>query len=368
MQSFARNCKVSLAGISPALLDDCGQQSLLDVAQYLPTGLGLSLFGFETHLGKSAATLDMALSVSSTTPGLSILAQQIPQQAIPATMAQTPEWQKIATFAHAWQQDTAKLKAALDVLCLEFDLPNAKPAQAVPLVFFGVEDQRRQRRQELGIDDVAVLESCMALFAGKKPDAALSDYLRHCDQIAQQHGFAQQAGGVFQVGLMLSRPEAGIRICVHHIPQSKVLAYLQAIGWPGDVVQLERVLAEMIAPFDRIALALDYAADGLTPKLGIECYFRDNVQPPKEARWQQVLQQFVDRGLCVPEKARGLLDFPVAKRLLPLADKELEAALGGQPGYFRPGKVMRGLHHLKVVLGGDGGLSAKGYLWCGFAH
>ncbi len=367
MQSFASKCKVFLEGVAPALLDDAGKQSLLDVGQYLPAGLAWSLFGFETQLGKPTATLDMALSVSSEVPGLNILAQSIVEQSIPVAMLQTAAWQQVAKFAAQWQQDHFHLKQALDVLCLEFDMPAQYPEQAIPLVFFGVEVQGQRHRSELNIDDCAVLEHCIELFTAKPVNGMIRDCLRRCDAEAKNYGYAQPPGGVFQAGLMLARPDAGIRICVHNIPSINVSAYLQAIGWPGDLVQLDKVLTDIIEPFDRIALALDYSTGGLTPKLGIECYFRHNAQPPAEVRWQQVLQRLVADGLCTPEKAQGLLNFPAVKRLLPLANQHLDAVLGEHPGYYKPTKAMRGLHHFKIVLEADGGLSAKAYLWCGFA-
>lgn len=367
MQTLAEKLPIFFQNVSPELISESGRRDILAMAGHLPAGLAWSLFGFEVRLAEGDLAADIALSVGLKTPGLGILAGRYDAQCIPSSMMETGEWVKIQQFAKNWENPDSGLRGVLDIVCLEFDMPAPAPERAVPLVFFGVESNGRELREQQGRSETDVLEECAALFGGAPMPEELAERLRTCHAVARDYSLNMSQGGVFQAGLMLSRPGAGLRICVHNIPTQDIPAYLKGVDWPGDYEKLDKALSGPCAIFDRLALALDCAPQGLSPKLGLESYFVDKAQPANEPRWEQVLRQLVEMGLCTPEKLEAMLAFPAKMRLMPIFDSGMESALGEGSGYFRPSSAMRGLHHLKVVVAPDGELSAKAYLWCGYA-
>ena len=370
MQRFSSILAVFFERISPALLDEKGEQQLFRVTEHLPAGLAWSQFGFETRLDQKAANLDIALSITKDAPGLNILAGRVRTQNISAAMMEKCEWQRVTDFSNRWLNEIPDLETIPDVLFLEFDMPTSTPEQAIPLVFFGIDPQGGFYRSKLSIKNYTVLESCIVFFTGMGIANSMLENLRRCDLEAINHASntLDHRCGVKQVGLMLSRYNEDVRFCVSGILPSKTYSYLRSIGWPGNQQQLAYVLKEIVLPFDYIILALDCSNSGLSPKLGLECYFYDNPKYEFDSRWKQVLDNLVKLNLCLSTKADAVLKFPSHERLISLSSsKEIDTALTDQPGYFTPISAIRGLHHLKVVLESDGKLSTKAYLWCSFS-
>ncbi len=350
-----------LQNVQGILINEEARRHIMDVAAHLPAALACSLFGFELRLNDAPA-VDMAFSTIPDLPPHPVLSGLIPELPLSATMLKTREWQRICSFAASWGKQDSTLRGILDILCLEFDLPAPAPEKAVPLVFFGVESQGQEFRRRSGLKDVIVLEECASRFFGVPIREEVVACLHRCHNTAKNYG-----GGVFQIGLMLSRPGDSIRICVHNVDKKHVYQFVRDIGWPGNLEDLNQALAGPCAAFDRLALAFDCAAvlpGGLSPKLGLESYFKNKAQPDKEPRWESALQTLVDDGICLPGKAEALLRFPAVTRLLPFSDPALKAL----PGYVVPKAAARGLHHIKIVLEPEGGLSAKAYLWCGYVQ
>jgi hypothetical protein len=89
---------------------------------------------------------------------------------------------------------------------------------------------------------------------------------------------------VFQVGLMLSRGEDAVRLCIRLRSVERIMEYLTLVGWPGDEADLRGVLEPLARSVDRVALAID-VGDAVRPKIGLECRFDGNRQPRREPRW-----------------------------------------------------------------------------------
>lgn len=92
------------------------------------------------------------------------------------------------------------------------------------------------------------------------------------------------------------------------MPPEKVLDYLRAIGWPGHFPELEAFL-DLLAPQMKVKslrLQLTLAPQGVEPalRLHIESLFGWGRRLLE--RWLDFLQQ---QGLCLPEKAAGVLNW-----------------------------------------------------------
>jgi hypothetical protein len=135
------------------------------------------------------------------------------------------------------------------------------------------------------------------------------------------------------------------------------LAYLKAVGFPGDLDAVHRRLAWLRRHSALLRFNLDIAED-VAPKLGIECYQRG---PRLTHQWQELLAALCREGACAPEKAATLLAYAGESRPedgWPAGLTEASAWLGPR---VRP-VLVRTLHHVKVVLPPGGGLEAKAYL------
>src|SRR6185312_6431469 len=142
---------------------------------------------------------------------------------------------------------------------------------------------------------------------------------------------------------------------------AEIEPYLAAIGWPGARAALAVLLRRLAPLVDHFRLDLDLA-DSVLPPLGLECYI---AEPARMAeRFLALVQALTEDGLCLPEKAAGLMAwFGITherrhRAIWPPSLLQLKAALGlEEASIFR-----RWIHHLKITIDGKGGVSAKAYL------
>jgi len=248
-----------------------------------------------------------------------------------STIVTSPPWQRFRTFCESWS-DSALLRQTSNVW-LEFDRSRHSVPVLRPSVFFGVHRAKdSQRLAEAGVN----------LLRGGSLPAHLAHALSHCFSALPTNA------RVFQVGVMLSRKNTPVRLCVIGLTRDQLLDYLLAVGWPGSTKNVQDIL-HSVSYHHLLAVTfdLDSGVGGVGPRLGIEChmgreYRLVNVYP----KWQVFLEQLVRVGLCLPSERDALLRWP---------------------GYtvrdvILPSLFFRGLNHVKVVWEPPGFVYAKAYL------
>lgn len=315
---------------APFLAEELMSRRSLDhtrrVAALFPAD-AVNFFGFECRLGDAVnASTDCALNLSPEG------ARQLARDAIGPD---TGLWRRVGEFYRLWEATHSEPFADAPATWLEFDASADDPA---PNLLFGYwpDDSKADRPWQWMQDRVFP-----ALFGGDY-SAPLRDSLDRCFR-------ACPAGtGDFQIGLMLSRPVQAVRLCIFDLPVDAVPAYLDAIGWAGDRAALQRWIAAFRPHCDFVGLHFDVAAR-VFAHIGIEPNFRSGSwsrQPHREPRWPGIWQALADAGLMHPAKRDALLGW-TGHQQVRLDDV--------------PTLLLRGLSHIKVVLGGDGAALAKAY-------
>jgi cyclopropane fatty-acyl-phospholipid synthase-like methyltransferase len=235
-------------------------------------------------------------------------------------------------------------------LWLEFD---GHRSTLEPSVFCGL-------APDLDGDALArTVELLLGCFLGGKQPRRLQPALQRCLEACRG------AGHISHIGVMLARPDDTVRVNVKGLFPDHVLAYLDAVEWPGPPRDVESLLTRLMAPVERATLCLD-VGEGLASGLGLECTFTR--QPADDPRWAIFLDGLVEQGLCSAEKCRALFSWPGVTS--PLSSPAawpiplIVEALRRPSGYLT--LFERRLSHIKLAYRAGMELEAKGYLW--FVH
>lgn len=173
--------------------------------------------------------------------------------------------------------------------------------------------------------------------------------------------------GVFvsHVGVILSRNVPALRVNVKRLQPDALISYLQEIGWPGEIKELEALMKQLFSLVDRVTVCLD-VGKRIYPQIGLECILLH--QPQRESPWEIFLDYLVARGLCAPSKREALLNWPgqtnPVNSPVPWPGHLIAASLLQPRERFTI--FDRQLSHIKIVYGPEGQLEAKAYLW--FEH
>ena len=315
-------------------------------AALMPARFGHNPFGFELRLEAGPLGADFLAFANPATGDLAALAEH----PIPPGLRAAPAWRALDRLAAACANG-APLHGKLENLWLEMDTTGEAPL--LPSLFFMPVAMLRKGRQDHAAA-LAITEEALGVVAAETPACLASGSLRRC--------FAPlpPAASIFQVGVMNARPSRYIRICVALHNQRTALAYLQAVGFPGDLGDVHRRLAWLRRYTNRLRFDLDLGEE-VAPKLGVECYLGG---PGPERHWRDFLAALCREGSCDPAKAEALLAYVGESRpedepgTWPATFAEAAAWLGRGN---RP-VLVRSIHHVKVVLAPGKALEAKAYL------
>jgi hypothetical protein len=284
---------------------------------------------FECPLGEVGVETDFSVCADG---ALDALGGRSASAKLNNTIVTSPPWQRFRAFCESWSA-SALLRQTSNIW-LEFDRSRHTVPILKPSVFFGV--HRIKDRQRLAEAGVRLLRGGL-----------LPEQLAHA--LSLSFRALPENANVFQVGVMLSRKNTPVRLCVLGIAPDQLLDYLLAIGWSGSIEDVEHILHSIsqYLPCLAVDFDLDSGVNGVAPRLGIECYMGREYQLVKvHPNWELLLKQLVKLGLCLPSERDALLTWP---------------------GYtFRdvilPSVFFRGLNHVKVVWEPPGFVYAKAYL------
>jgi hypothetical protein len=143
------------------------------------------------------------------------------------------------------------------------------------------------------------------------------------------------------------------------LPIREALPFLRDVEWEGDAARVTRVLDAAAEWTTHVGLSLD-VGEGVEPRLGLEMLNWTKPPSPPSA-WRACLRTLVERGLCLPEKARDLLHYPgIAHERGDRWPDTITTSPDYRERVVRT--LTRSLLHVKVTVPPDGPLTAKAYL------
>ena len=328
------------AFIPRALIDGPGWQRLLGRVGALPGAEVASCCGFEFRLNEAAPAADFFVPLAS---GRALTQHYIRQgkAARPGSAAALARY-----LVRHGQSDSSGTGWTLGTI-LEYDVAEVRPGQhPAPSVFLKL---RRTRRPDGAVHyhcTPRVLTATLAQAVGWTTDTG--------EQGAVERVFsALPAGGeVTHVGAFPDRASRAIRLIIKGIEAANLPALLERLRWRGSIRTVTAILTDLRERLPHVRLSVDVAAQGLSPRLGLEMYLEDKWDQEFDKwlttgrhDWRPIIERLVGQGWCLPEKAQGLLAWCALDRVY------------GREGVFL---VYKGINHIKLTIE-DSGVHAKAY-------
>jgi hypothetical protein len=338
----------TLDHVTGDLADLASAAALADIrriAGLLPAALSRCLY-FERWLDEEAR-LDFIVRVDAS--ARAILADEDPQHRLDERLASQSAWQRLRSFARAWPMPAAALDGLVEALWLEFDRPpgpETDPASATPRVFLdfaraGYAQDSTDRRLDLALRALRALRGDAA---GRRNRQAL----RRCLESLPPEAY------LVYLGLAVGSEDGPVRVCVRGLTDAGLVAYLESIGWPGDVSDLSASVLEPLArvqgrPARSVAIVHVDLDERVGPRIGLEYAFSRRRQLRGGVAETGMLDHLVRRGWCGAAARDGLLRWP--GRSVELLSHEI--------WYCR---LARRLSHVKLTCSPAEPVAAKGYL------
>ena len=324
--------------IPRALLDGPGWDRVLACAEELPDAVSATPLGCEFRLGEDTPAADLFVAVRSGSP----LARYFIRRG-EATRPGSAAAALARYLAGIGQADSA-LRDRIAGTMLEYDLigtpAGRRPAPGVFLKLRLAEGPGpRDRPQSLPL-------AALAGAVGWTGDEELKR------SAARVLAALPPGGRVAHVGALPGRAPPAVRLVIQGIGRDEVAGVLERWGRRGWVRPATEILAALGEVLPRFRLAVDAAAAGLSPRLGLELYHAgswsgdpDGWLTTGRSDWRPVVELLARRGWCLPAKARGLREWCALDRMY------------DRRGVFL---VYKGINHVKLTVT-DAGVDAKAY-------
>lgn len=262
-------------------------ERILTLTSRFPAALANHVFGLEVHLGESTPFVDVFLYFSE--GQLSLLPESISER---HWQDNYPEWQKVARLFSVWSDPASVLYRKTDHAWLCFDLEQPVPDVPIPDLFYCSISKKS--------DPLLTLNVLTDIFAEPAAAALAADNLALCIRSIPEGAVLSQAG------FGLSRACGTVRLQIIDFTPQQLPAYLRTIGWAYPTEPLQSVL-DQFSLCDLLTVMIDVSTS-IHPKIGIE-----GVLKSYDARWQTVLDDLVEQGLCQPGKRDFLTMYPEPK-------------------------------------------------------
>jgi len=328
--------------LPPSLIDQEGYARLAAVAEQLPVEI-TTFWGLECRVGQSDAKADILFQTINQSQGQRLLAGHTPSL-LDIICDRWPAWRRLRTFSGRWSDPNHPFHAHIRNVWLEFDTSSMSSSNGVkdviehPSIFFG------PAINSYNTQLFSLLMDVLGALGEKEPkfDKSLKSFIALLPNGSQ----------LFQTGLMLSRSNEGLRVCVKQISSECIPDWLSEIAWDGDTHAMARFLSKIAPLVQTIAVDVDLTEKGIGGKIGLECYMdwlKDDT-----AQWQPLLDFIEKKGLCLPLKREGLLAFPGISRS-PLSQRMTSDGI-----LFS--NLYRKIHHIKLNFLDSDIVEAKAYL------
>ena len=319
-----------------ALVGDSGWERLMALAHRLPLHVIDNRFGFEFDLCDPDAAADFCV----VPPLGSRLAEFYVRQGKLAPQASAAA--ALGTFLDAQANDPkGLLLEGKGGIILEYDLVGISSDQSPPPGIFivsGAEQDESLREKLFGYP--GSLAAALWAVSGWTPDEAiLQQMLRVCRALPP-------IGAVSQAGILPGRTKRAIRLIISTGSCGDAIEVLERLRWPGSPTEAAAV-CESLSGLTRpgVSLSVDVTAQGVSPRLGMEFHRPVEWHHLDRAGWGLLIDRLEERGWCLPEKARGLKDWPRVEQVF------------DEVAVYR---VHQSINHVKVVVD-RGTIASKAY-------
>lgn len=320
------------------------------VAALLPGAL-TDIFGFDCQLGVESDQVHFLFCVRPTGAGRDVLAGRCESTDLPRPFTQHPVWRQLGEFCGAWADPARIFHDKVTELWLELDMDEPRPAVPAPNMFVGSKCIRLDFESHEWLTRQALPE--LTGFPVPQPvECKLLDCIQRLPRGAD----------IFQVGAMLAREPAFVRICVRGLSPDRITTYLTDIDWPGDEHEIAALVTDLTGLADWVCVDVD-VSDRIGPKVGIECYCGSKSAPRLIRHYDRLLEWLVQKGLCLPKQQDALVAFSGIANERDDASRWPES-LSAASSLMGPGHVSimtRELSHVKVVYQQGRPLAAKAY-------
>lgn len=354
MVSLDQHLRVAVDPRLPeALISPARLAAMHGLASAFPADIS-EFFGFECRLGDPRADADFLLCIKASEAGRAVMAGRVPGVEVAACFEPAPVWARIRAFAAAWADPESPFHKPIQNMWLEFDIDSDDVPTGVPSVFIGSD----ALQGGVGKRSDWLIEQALPALRGAPLTEALAASLVEVLRVLPA------SGHIFQVGLMLSRPEAAdmLRICVRGLSVTEAGDFLAAVGVPeAQRPQLHAVLELAYASSASVDLDLDLCPT-VGAKIGFECAFGEDAETPQ--RITAFLDRLVEMGACLPAKRAALLAWRGGfhERTDPDAWPADLRARARSAGKSVVSMFMRWLYHIKLVYVPERPVEAKAYL------
>ena len=332
--------------VSPLLIGDPIWDRILKCAHNLPITMGANPFGFELPLHERETFADLGVSLASGTRSALFFEK----------LAEDDKHHKTATalttlFREMEAKNSALREIAGRKVMLEYDIGfDDKNEIAEPGLFL-----RPGERPIIGANaqesDVHLLTDSLVSCVGWE---AKNDERKNVNRayLAQPEDTRMDSFGVFP-----SRTRS-IRLAVMGFKsENQISAYLQNLNWPGEISAVREVISRFKERVSivRTGANIDVQEDGIGPTLGLTLIVKQRYT--KDSRywldgltdWDPFLDALAHESIVIPSKLEALADWVTRP-----------TTLFAKSGQFI---LLRGIHHIKLVLMGDRLTKVKAYVF-----
>ena len=331
--------------ISPVLIGDGEWLRVLNCARTLPATMAAFPFGFELPLHERRPLADFGASLASGTRTGASFEERARRDKGDETARAV-----VRLFREMESEDSPLREIVGRKLMLEYDIGSARGNEdAQPGIFL-----RPGERPIIGggrmKDAATVVDALVSSVGWEMNEAQRESFERVCR--AQPEDTRMDSFGVFP-----SRSRA-LRLAIMGFKsQQEICSFLRDTGWPGRISAVESVISRFQerANIVRSGANIDVEEDGVGPTLGLTLIVKQRYT--KDSRywldgltdWDPFLEALGHEDLVVGEKIRALAEW-VSK----------PSMLYGKTGRY---VLLRGIHHIKLVISGSELQKAKAYVF-----
>ena len=332
--------------VSPILIGDPEWDRILECAGTLPITMCALPFGFELPLHERRPEADFGASVASGTRSAAFFRERARTDETDGTA------RAITRLFRRMDAEDSPLRAIVGrKLMLEYDIGSAREGQrALPGMFL-----RPGERPIVGgrgqVEDVGLVVDALVSCVGWKLSDAERENVERA-YLAQPVDTRMDSYGIFP-----SRSRA-IRLAIMGFKSRReICSYLEKTGWPGRASAVDSVISRFQETVNIVGTgaSLDVREQGVGPTLGLTLIVKQRYT--KDLRywldgltdWDPFLKALSHEEIVVPEKLRALAGW-VAK----------PTTLFAQSGRY---VLLRGIHHIKLVISGNRLQKAKAYVF-----
>lgn len=210
-----------------------------------------------------------------------------------------------APLIASWARREAPLLGDAHVLWLEWDAPfDRAPLQIGSLDprFWGPRSAR-----PAALHQVALCDALHRASFGRSHDARVLDRLATALAALPRTGTALFGANLAPRGRRCDRLFVAL-------PRAQVLAWLRAVGWPGDEARAARWLGRAVTTWETAYVQIELTAEGPTPYLAIESRQTTGSRSERRAR-SELLEWLVASGRVPRERARAALAWEGRRRV-----------------------------------------------------